>query len=301
MMRRAHTRSRAQEDGVRVERGHARRFNAFAACHILPPLLWQVALFLGPLLFLVVLTFWSVQSFRLQPDFTLGNWEKVYGQAYFWRAFGTTALFAAGGACLSGIVAFPVSYHIAFRLSLRAQRLAVMALIVPFFTSYLVRIYSWQIYLGDTGIINSLFALLGLPAAQMLNSVFGTFVGYLTLCLPLVILLQVFGFSQVPRELMHAAHNLGCGPLRVVFSVVIPGARAGLTLAALFPFILIFGDFASPIYLGGATSQTLSILITDLTKAGQQWPRAAVVAVTMIASLLSVALAAVLFAYRKPK
>ena len=278
-----------------------KRPKAFAAWHILPPLLWQGLFFLAPLLFLVALTFWSVQSFRLQPDFTANNWVKVYEQSYFWRAFGVTALFAAGGALLTGIAAFPVAYHIAFRLSVHGRRLAVMALIAPFFTSYLVRIYSWQVYLGDTGIINALFNFLGLPAAQMLNNMFGTFVGYLTLCLPLTILLQVFGFSQVPRELMHAAHNLGCRPLRVVFAVVIPGARAGLTLAALFSFILIFGDFASPIYLGGATSQTLSILITDLTKAGQDWPRAAVVAVTMSVTLLSVALAAVLFAYRKPK
>ncbi len=277
------------------------RFNGFAAWHILPPLLWQGLLFLGPLLFLVALTFWSVESFRLQPDLTPDNWLKVYGQAYFWRAFGVTALFAAAAAVLTGVAAFPVAWHIAFRLSTQGRRLAVMALIAPFFTSYLVRIYSWQIYLGDGGVINALFAWLGLPAAQMLNNAFGTFVGYLTLCLPLAILLQVFGFSQVPRELMHAAHNLGCGPLRVVFAVVIPGARAGLTLAALFCFILVFGDFASPIYLGGATSQTLSILITDLTKAGQQWPRAAVVAVTMIFTLLSIALAAVLFAYRRPK
>ena len=278
-----------------------RRFSAFAAWHILPPLLWQMVLFLAPLLFLVALTFWSVHSFRLQPDFTPDNWVKVYGQAYFWRAFGNTVFFAIVGALLTSIVAFPIAYHIAFRLSPHGRRFAVMALIAPFFTSYLVRIYSWQIYLGDTGVINTFFAFLGLPTVQMLNNIFGTFIGYLTLCLPLAILLQVFGFSQVPRELMHAAHNLGCGPLRIVFAVVIPGARAGLVLAALFSFILIFGDFASPIYLGGATSQTLSILITDLTKAGQQWPRAAVVAVTMSVTLLTIALSAVLFAYRKPK
>ncbi len=279
----------------------SRRFNAFAVWHILPPLLWQAALFLAPLLFLVALTFWSVHSFRLQPDFTPANWVKVYGQAYFWQAFGNTVFFAATGALLTSISAFPGAYHIAFHLSPRGRRLAVMALIAPFFTSYLVRIYSWQIYLGDTGVINAFLVFLGLPAVQMLNNVFGTFVGYLTLCLPLAILLQVFGFLQVPRELMQAAHNLGCGPLRIVSAVVIPGARAGLVLAALFSFILIFGDFASPIYLGGATSQTLSILITDLTKAGQQWPRAAVVAVTMSVTLLTIALSAVLFAYRNPK
>ena len=80
--------------------------------------------------------------------------------------------------------------------------------------------------------------------------------------------------------------------------VVIPSAKVGLVIAALFCFILTFGDFVSPIYLGGGDPQTLSILITDTTKSGQQWPRAAVIALTMIATLLMVAFAAIGYAYK---
>ena len=271
--------------------------NIFSVCHIAPAALWQGAFFFGPLCFLIALSFWSVHFFRLQPDFTFVNWEKVYTQAYFWRALMVTVFFAMLGAVLVSLVAFPASFHIAFRLSPKARRLALMVVGIPFFTSYLVRIYSWQVYLGDTGIINTALAGMGIAPLRMLNTAFGTFIGYTTLCLPLVVLLQVFGLSQVPRLLIDAAHNLGCGPLRSVITVVIPGARAGLTIAALFTFILIFGDFASPIYLGGATSQTLSILITDLIKSGQQWPRAAVVAVTMVVVLLTTAFAMLRFAY----
>ena len=277
------------------------KLNFFSACCILPPVLWQFWFFLGPLLFLCALSFWSVELFRLQPDFTFANWEKVYAQRYFWRAFFVTFSFATFGSFLISVIAFPAAFHISFRLSPSARRFALLALGVPFFTSYLVRIYSWQVYLGDAGVINKLLGAAGFEAMRLLNTAFGTFVGYATLCLPLVILLQVFGFSQVERRWLDAAHNLGCGPLRVVFALVIPAARAGLTLGALFAFILIFGDFAAPIYLGGATSQTLSILITDLTKAGQQWPRAAVVAVTMVVTLLAMAFTALRFAYRAEK
>ena len=276
------------------------RVNGFGSLFILPALLWQAMFFVLPLVFLAALTFWSVRNFKLTPDFTLDNWTKVLGLPYFWRAFGTTALFAAGVAALASVLAFPASHHIAFRLSARARRLAVAALLAPFFTSYLVRIYSWQTYLGNTGVVNSLLGKIGVAPLPMLNSAFGTVVGYLTLCLPLVILLQVFGFGQVDRSLPLAAQNLGCRPLRTIFAVVIPAARPGLTVAALFAFILVFGDFASPIYLGGATSQTMSILITDLTKAGQQWPRAAVAAVMMMVALLATAFAALKFAYQRP-
>ena len=276
------------------------RVNGFALCWLTPPALTQALFFAAPLLFLFALTFWSVHSFRLQPDFTFANWTKIYGQPYFWSALANTLLYAASGALLASVVAFPASWHIAFRLSPRARRLALAALMTPFFTSYLVRIYAWQGYLSDSGIINSALAHFGFAPVKILNSAAGTFVGYLTLCLPLTVLLQTFGLARVDRNLLDASYNLGCGPLRAVFAVVIPAARAGLTLAALFAFILIFGDFASPVYLGGAASQTLSILITDLAKAGQQWPRAAVVAATMICILLASAFAALRFAYRRP-
>ena len=108
-----------------------------------------------------------------------------------------------------------------------------------------------------------------------------------------MVLLQLFSLVFVDRTLIEAAHNLRCGRLRTVFEIVVPAARVGLVIAALFCFILTFGDFVSPLYLGGGDPPTLSILITDTTKSGQQWPRAAVIALTMIATLLAVAFAAV--------
>jgi spermidine/putrescine transport system permease protein/putrescine transport system permease protein len=138
----------------------------------------------------------------------------------------------------------------------------------------------------------------GLGPYQMLNTVGATMIGYLTLAFPLVVLLQLFSLAFIDRTLIEAAHNLRCGRIRTVFEVVIPSARTGLVIAALFCFILAFGDFVSPVYLGGGEPTTLSILITDTTKSGQQWPRAAVIALTMIGTLLVVAFAAIKFAYR---
>ena len=82
---------------------------------------------------------------------------------------------------------------------------------------------------------------------------------------------------------------------------MIPLAKIGIIIGAVFCFILAFGDFVSPYYLGGSKPPTLSILIVDTTKAGQQWPKAAVVAITMIVTLFVVAITAVTLAYKKPK
>jgi spermidine/putrescine transport system permease protein len=133
----------------------------------------------------------------------------------------------------------------------------------------------------------------------MLNTKFGTLIGYMTLTLPLVIVLQTFALSKIDRNLVQAANNLGCSPLRAVYQVIIPLAKTGLIVAALFCFILSFGDFVSPYYLGGSKPPTLPILIIDTTKSGQQWPRAAVVAVMMMLTLITIAFAAITLAYRK--
>jgi spermidine/putrescine transport system permease protein/putrescine transport system permease protein len=265
----------------------------------LPMLIWQVLFFLAPLIFLVALSFWTVRNFRMVPDFNPDNWVRMLGRGVFWQAYFRTFLLSTSAAIVTSALAFPCAYGIAFKLSETARRWAIFLMVIPFFTSYLVRVYSWQIFLSDNGIINALLAKVELGPFGMLNSVFGVMVGYMTLSLPLVVLLQLFSLIFVDRTLIEAAHNLRCGRLRTVFEVVIPAAKVGLVIAALFCFILTFGDFVSPLYLGGGDPPTLSILITDTTKSGQQWPRAAVIALTMIATLLAVAFAAVSFAYRE--
>lgn len=264
----------------------------------LPLLIWQILFFVFPLVFLVALSFWTVKNFTMQADFNTVNWTTMYGRSVFWQAYGTTLAMAAVASALTSILAFPAAYAIAFKLSENARRWAVFLMVIPFFTSYLVRVYSWQIFLSDNGIINVVLGWIGLGPVAMLNTVGATLIGYLTLAFPLVVLLQLFSLAFLDRTLIEAAHNMRCGRLRTVFAVIIPSARTGLVIAALFAFILSFGDFVSPIYLGGGEPTTLSILITDTTKSGQQWPRAAVIALTMIGTLMVVAFLAVKFAYK---
>ena len=265
-----------------------------------PMLLWQLAFFLGPLLFLVWMTFWRVRNFRLTPDFITDNWERLLAAPYLWQAYLYTATISLAAAVLCSVVAFPAAYTLAFRVSPATRRLATFLLIVPFFTSYLVRVYAWGIILSDKGVINYVLKAIGIGTVPLLNNAFGALVGYLTLSLPLVVLIQLFALSNVDRNLIEAAHNLRCGPLRTVFTVIVPSARVGLVLAATFVFILSFGDYVAPTMLGGGKPPTLSILITDQVKSGNHWPRAAVVAVIMVVSLIVTLFAMLRVAYGKP-
>lgn len=268
---------------------------------IAPPLIWQLVFFALPLLFLLVISFWSVQNFQLTPDFTFKNWFTMMGRDTFWSAYTYTWQLALGAAFASSVLALPAAYSITFHLSERARGIAIMLLVVPFFTCYLVRAYAWQIFLSDNGILNALAAPVGIGPLPLLNTAFGSLVGYLTLCMPLVVLIQVMGMSQIDRTLIEAARNLSAGPWRTLFEVVIPAMKASLVVAWLFAFILSFGDFVSPTYLGGGASPTLSNLIIDTVKSGQQWPRAAVVAIAMIGTLVATSLLAVTYAYKGKK
>ncbi|MHA7849933.1 ABC transporter permease [Roseovarius sp.] len=275
------------------------RPSLFSLVLSLPLLISQLAFFAFPLLFLIAISFWSVRNFQMTPDLNFGNWERILTRNTFWDAYARSAMLATASAVLTSAIAFPAAYAISFKLSERAKQWVIFVLIIPFFTSYLVRVYALQVFLSDAGIINAALGTLGIGPFAMLNTTFGTLVGMVTLCLPLVILLQVFSLNFVNRDLVEAAHNLRCGRLRTVMSVIVPSARVGLVIAALFAFILSFGDFVSPLYLGGGNPPTLSIMITDITKSGQQWPRAAVVALMMIVTLLTVAFAAIGFAYKE--
>lgn len=258
---------------------------------------WQMLFFVAPLCFLVVMTFWVVESFRLTPDFDLGNWIKLLSAGYFWEIYLRTFGYGLLAAALASIVAFPCAYMLAFRASVNLRWFAIFLLITPFFTSYLVRTYTWKVVLTGNGMVNAGLDYVGLGPFSMVNNLFGTMVGYMTLVLPLVVLLQLFSLAYVDRNLVEAAHNLGSGYLRTIFVVVVPSAKVGIVLAATFAFILAFGDYVSPTFLGGSRPPTLSILIVDVVKSGANWPEGAVVAVVMIVTLLTVCFAALTYAY----
>ena len=273
--------------------------NLFALTFRLPIILWQSVFFIGSLVFTVAMSFFLVKNYRMVEAFEMKNWAKMLGRSYVWDSYWMTFGLAAGATVAATLIAFPAAFTLAFRVSDQVRRWAIFFMIIPFFTSYLVRTFSWYVILAETGVINAGIGQVGLGPYTMLNTPFGTIVGYLTLTLPLVLILQTVALANIDRNLVQAAHNLGCSPWRTIWTVILPLAKTGMIVAALFCFTLSYGDFVAPFYLGGSTPPTLPILIFDTTKSGQQWPRAAVVAVMMIVTLFTIAATAIWLAYRK--
>lgn len=276
-----------------------KNIDVYALTWRLPVIVWQVLFFLAPLIFMIAMSFFLVKNYRMIEAFEFINWMKVFSKGYFWSSYGLSLALAALATFAATCIAFPASYCMAFKLSATARRWAIFFLIIPFFTSYLVRTFSWYVLLAESGVINNIISYVGIGPIKMLNTMFATMIGYLTLTLPLVIILQTLSMASIDKNLIEASHNLGAGRMRAIFSVIIPSARIGLIIGALFCFILSFGDFVSPYYLGGSNPPTLPILIIDTTKSGQQWPRAAVIASVMMITLMLIALSAIKIAYKK--
>ena len=286
-------------DPVPAHNKSKKRVDLYALTWRAPMLVWQLLFFVGPLLFMIAITFFLVKNYRMVEAFEMKNWIKMLTRGYFWDSYFLTLWLAFLATLTATCVAFPASYALAFKVSDTTRRWMVFFLIIPFFTSYLVRTFSWYVILAEAGALNAVLGWFGIGPFTMLNTPFATIVGYMTLSLPLVIVLQTLSLANVSRELIEAAWNLGAGWIRTVFTIIIPAAKTGLIIGAVICFILSYGDFVAPYYLGGSKPPTLSILIIDTTKSGQQWPRAAVVAVMMIVTLMTVAFTAVMLAYRK--
>ena len=282
-----------------AQSSNRKKIDVYALTWRLPVIIWQTLFFVAPLIFMVAMSFFLVKNYRMTEAFEFVNWTKMFSKGYFWDSYGLSLGLAAMATICASLLAFPAAYGLAFKVSETTRRWAIFFLIIPFFTSYLVRTFSWYVLLAQAGIVNEILGYVGLGPYTMLNTMFATLIGYLTLTLPLVIILQTLSMANIDRNLIEASHNLGAGRFRTIISVIVPSAKIGLIIGALFCFILSFGDFVSPYYLGGSKPPTLPILIIDTTKSGQQWPRAAVIAVVMMVTLMTVALSAIKLAYKK--
>jgi len=111
----------------------------------LPVIIWQLLFFVGPLLFMIAMSFFLVKNYRMVEAFEFTNWIKMTSKGYFWDAYWYTLWLATLSTVVTSLLAFPAAYGLAFKVSENTRRWAVFLLIIPFFTSYLVRTFSWYV------------------------------------------------------------------------------------------------------------------------------------------------------------
>lgn len=231
------------------------------------PVAWLVGIYGGSLLALLVQSFYRLNPFSgtLERVFSLDTWETLFTDANVAVMVRTIGM-AAAVTVAAVAVAFPLAYFMARYATSRTKALMVLLVLIPLWSSYLVRVYSWKLILAADGIINwfveraglggVLDAFLDLPAVggpSLSISLFGQFLVFLYIWLPYMILPIHASLERVPRSLLDASSDLGARPAmtfrRITWPMAIPGVAAG----SIFTFSLTLGDYIIPTIIGDSS------------------------------------------------
>lgn len=258
----------------------------------LPLPVWLLTFFVVPLALVLRESFYTYENFRVHHDLTLDAYRETIFNRGFLDLWWKTVRLALIQTVLVIIVIYPYSYAVAFHLPSRRLQLLVIALTVaPFFTSYLMQVYSWQIVLSENGMAHQLSSGV-IPT--FLRTETGAHIGLLGFLWPLASLLMYLSLNNIDWRLLEAARNLGAGPLTMFRTVILPLSRPGIILAGMLAFVLSFSDYLSMVVLGGSDTRVLSVPLNDSARIAGNYPAAASISVVMLLTIL----AAIVFSFR---
>ncbi len=242
---------------------HSRAGPGFWAC-FLPSFSWMAVLYFVPLGVLLGLAFQRHEYVHVVPEFTLENFETAFSGSYRPTLVRTLSV-AASVTAIDMVIAFPVAYFLAFHAG-RFKPLLTVLVLLPLWSSYLVRVFAWRIILGRTGILNWLLLKLGILDEPSPAFVYNLFSMGLTLCyiwLPFMILPLVTAFERLPRNLLEASADLGGNAMVTFRRVVVPLVMPGLLAGGLSVFSLTSGDYITPSLIGGPGDALVGNIIAE--------------------------------------
>ncbi|HXI80942.1 MAG TPA: ABC transporter permease, partial [Verrucomicrobiae bacterium] len=241
---------------------------------ILPGVLWLALFFLAPLVIILVV---SLGTRDAGGHITLANpGVQNYIQATrpeYLPAFANSLRYAGITTILSILIGYPIAYWIS-RFGGRRKILLLILVMLPFWTSYLIRTYAWMIILRDNGVLNSILQAVGLTNDPIvfLNTDFSVILGMTYGFLPFAILPLFVSIDRMDHHLVEAARDLFASGRAAFLHVTLPLTMPGIIAAALLTFIPAIGDYVTPDLLGGAQTTTIAKIVQVLFTSGRDWP-----------------------------
>lgn len=273
----------------------ARRKTLITAALMAPAAVWLFVFLVLPFIAMLVFAFGErAPEGGYQPAFTLAQFANLPSRA---TAFWNTMILAPTGAFVCLIVAYPVAYYLALKADRRYRLLLVSLVIVPFWTSLLVRTYAWMYILGSRGIPN-LLGMIGLEDLRLINTPFAVLVGIVYGYLPLMIMPIYVSLEKLDRRLMDASSDLGARPITTFFSVTLPLSLPGVMTGVALVTILLLGEYLIPQLLGGGKVFFIGNALVDLFLQSRNWPFGSAIAVTLVVVVVIVLMIAMRIAWR---
>ena len=253
-----------------------------------PPALYLLLLFLLPLGIMAVFSFRAGTIGDARHVFTLDNYRDFLERASFHRLLWTSAVIALTIAVTSVILAYPLAYYLVFRAG--AKRLTLLTLlIIPTWTSYLLRVFAWRLILGSTGLLNSFLLWLGLvdqAAPILLYSRSAVVITLIYVWVPFVSLPIFAALERIDVNLLEAAADLGCRPWQTFLRVTLPLSLPGVVAGFFFALIPTLGEYVTPLLVGGGQGAMYGNLIQDQFVRALNWPMGSVMSLAMLLLVL---------------
>jgi putrescine transport system permease protein len=260
------------------------RSDRFRAIATAVPAFWLALFVLVP--FAVIATISLGQGADAQPPFVLAwswdNFRLLAGDALYAEAYGNAVRIAATSSVIALLIGYPMAYAISVAPA-RWRGILLMLVILPFWTSFLVRIYAWMALLRPTGLINMALQGAGLidEPLQLINNQLAVHLGIVYGYLPFMVLPLYASLEKIDRMLTDAAGDLGAGPWRAFWNITLPLSLPGMIAGLLLVFVPAVGEFVIPELLGGPDTPMIGRVLWTEFFSNRDWPVAAALSVSL--------------------
>jgi spermidine/putrescine transport system permease protein len=253
------------------------------AALLAPSTAWYLILLAFPLIVVAVFSFGlRAPAGGYLPGFTFDQYANLPAR---FTAFKNTLTFAPLGTLISLLVAYPLAYYLAVRADRRWKLILLVLVIVPFWTSLLIRSYAWIFILGGRG-IPALLDFVGIEDVRLINTPFAVLVGIVYGYLPLMVFPIFVSLEKLDKSLLEVSSDLGAPPIRTFLQVTLPLSMPGVATGCMLVFILLMGEFLIPAILGGGKVFFIGNALVDLFLQSRNWPFGSAVAVALVVIML---------------
>ena len=261
------------------------RSEAFRGYTLLSPtLLVMLFIMCVPFALMVVMSFWTQHGFEFDTAFNLGNYSKVVEAPIYTKLLMRSLWISASCTIATVVLSYPMAYYVAFHVH-RRKMIWIILMTLPFWTSYLLRIFTWKIILGYNGAINSGLIGMGLIDAPLEFLLYNPSAIVITLThawAAFAILPIYVSLEKIDRSLLEAATDLGDGPVARFFRITLPLSLPGVIAATVLIFVPTVGDYVTPALVGGPDGLMLANIIQAHFGKINDWPGGAALAILMM-------------------
>ncbi len=256
-----------------------------------PGTIWMLLFLVVPMLMMVYVSFWTQKTFSIEPTLTLKSWITFVSSPTYFEALVTTVETWAIVLFATFVIGYPVALYIAlFIRNKTAQTVVLVLCVIPFWTSFLIRVLAWRPMLGKEGAVNLLLLKVGLiqhPIDVLLFTDFSVIIGMVQIYVVFMVGPVAFMLGRIDRSLIEAARDLGAGSWRIFRTIIFPLSLPGVVVGAIFVSVMVLGEFATSAALSGRKVNLLgNIIVTEV--GSLKWAFAAVAGVVLTVVMAAV-------------